>query len=534
MLCRSRRPITFLILAAAVLVSAWGLHACTRSSGSRGTPPGPPEALVTFPAGGAHTGVIPVEYRLIDAESDLISIEVAYSTDGGQSYFPATEDPSPTSEGTQGLSSGLSPGVPHLFQWDTRTDLGALQLPDVRIKISPADSAPGQEGISLPFSLDNRIFLPPEVVDVSDSFQNTSSNDVEIQFSKPIVPASVVHLGTGADTIAVFRDQDTVFGGPFDQEGGAVVLEDGDRRIRYLPPVPFDVGLEIRIVLSGGIVDGDGQPLVPGTTVPSAPLSFTPSFPDQVFEIRFVPGVGPVTARFRPDPNSDIWFLDFDSFGTFDGDLGNRGLRGFDPLVAQYARDLVIGQVLSVTGLKYFRDPYDGAPISGAYRISFVAITPPGVLRGDYSRMCNGLTVSWLWGAAWLDLGNAGKEDNCSSSASSPSGVFAGGIYGINSLLTPGLGPGDLSYVDGSYLLGSDPSRDARFLEVRGVIWDWGYALGLINAHEVGHSVGLVHDDSHSLNIMLSFSSLGWVSDPAVRFSAASQSRLNGNLGRVP
>ena len=118
--------------------------------------------------------------------------------------------------------------------------------------------------------------------------------------------------------------------------------------------------------------------------------------------------------------------------------------------------------------------------------------------------------------------------------SSIPLGVFSGGIFGLNSYLTPGLGSSDLPYLDGTYVLGTDPTQDNRFLRIRNALEDWSHALAVVNAHEVGHSVGLPHHDSSNLNIMRSWASTDWASNRSVRFSSLNRQRLNGNLGRVP
>ncbi|MCZ6689676.1 MAG: hypothetical protein O7H41_08745 [Planctomycetota bacterium] len=523
-----------IVAALAGLLISIGLGSCNKSSGRRQQTPLPvvPEATITSPGGGTYSGNVYITYLLVEWTSEPAFIEVSFSTDGGGTYQPATEFPTAASEGVNSLTTSPPPGVPHTFVWDSVADLGLQQYSGVIVRVLPFDASAGIPGISSPFFLDNLNLPPHEVISVTDSYYNATNNEVVFRFAQSLLPTSIIHQGTSSDTFAVFRDRNRHMGPTYTQEAGTIVLSDADRTLRYTPPSPFTWDLEMRFVLRSGILDIYGQVLSPGSSFPSAPLSFTSIYSDQVFEYRFVPGAGPVTGRFRPDLDSDIWFIDFDTFGTFNSDLGAHGLRGSDPTVARYSRDLVIGRLLGHTGKKYLRDPGYGSPVSGAYKISFVAIRPPGAIRVSISRMCIGLTHPLYWGAAWYDLGNANREDDCSIGV--PLGVFSGGIYGLNSYLTPGLGSADLPYVDGTYVLGTDPTQDSRFLWVRNVLEDWAHALAVVNSHEVGHSVGLPHDDSSSLNIMRSWSSLDWASNLAVRFSSANLSRLNGNLGRVP
>ena len=526
-----RRLLALLVIAA--LVGVVALLACKRSSGRKTVRNPGPVATVVFPNCCTVNGDVPVNYILIDGQSDPAAVAINFSTDGGSLYRAATERPVAPSEGISGLATGPAPGIAHFFVWDTLADFGFQMAPSVILRIFPTDPIPGTPGISLEFSIDNRGLQVPEVVDVSDSVINTVSNEVQVRFSMPLNPLSIINQGNLAtDTFAVFRDLNTTPGGNFAQESGTITLSDGDTVIHYAPPFPFNRYREIRIVLTSRITDSTGKRLATGSSYPSEPLSFLSEFSNQVFEIRFIPNIGPETNRYREDPSSDIWFIDFDSFGTFDGDLGNRGLRGSDPLTAGYCRDRVIAQILSSSSEHYLRDPVSGAGVSGAYRISFSAIRPSGTLGFSYNRICLGLDYGGLWGVAWYDPGNGFKEDDCSRSI--PLGVFAGGIWGRNSLLSPPLGPTDLDYVDGSYVLGTNPSRDSRFLRVRDVIWDWGHGLSVITSHEIGHSVGLAHLDSSFDNIMQSWSSPDHISNPGARFATQSRNILRGNLGQVP
>ncbi|MCZ6690961.1 MAG: hypothetical protein O7H41_15330 [Planctomycetota bacterium] len=516
------------------LLIAISMGSCNKSSGRRTqeTLPVVPQATITSPGGGTYSGNVYITYLLVEWTSEPAFIEVSYSTDGGGTYQSATEFPTPASDGVNSLATSPFPGVPHTFVWDSVGDLGLQQYSGVKVKVLPFDASEGIPGISSPFYLDNLNLPPHEVISVTDSYYNEANNEVVFRFAQSLLPTSIIHQGTSSDTFAVFRDQNRHMGPTYTQEAGTIVLSDADRTLSYTPPSPFTWDLEMRFVLRSGIRDIYGQVLSPGSPFPSAPLSFTSIYSDQVFEYRFVPGAGPVTGRFRPDIDSDIWFVDFDTFGTFNSDLGAHGLRGSDSTVARYSRDMVIGRILGYTGQKYLRGPDYGSPVSGAYKISFVAIRPPGNIGVSINRMCIGLNRGGLWGVAWYDPGNLYREDDCSIGI--PLGVFSGGIAGLNSYLSPGLGSADLPYVDGTYLLGTDPTQDSRFLRVRNVLEDWAHALAVVNSHEVGHSVGLPHHDSSNLNIMRSWASNAWASNRSVRFSSLNRQRLNGNLGRVP
>ncbi len=101
--------------------------------------------------------------------------------------------------------------------------------------------------------------------------------------------------------------------------------------------------------------------------------------------------------------------------------------------------------------------------------------------------------------------------------------------------ISPGVGLGDLRFLDGTYQLGTGtPGDDQRFMEITNLIWDWGNALGVVGSHETGHSVGLVHDDGNSLNIMRAAASRSFLSSTNTRFSSGSRAVLDGGLGLVP
>ncbi|MCZ6690818.1 MAG: hypothetical protein O7H41_14595 [Planctomycetota bacterium] len=93
------------------------------------TPTSPQDDLVT------------VNYTLSDTESDLVDVSILFSTDGGQTFAPATELPGPPSEGITGLTASPA-GNPHVFVWDTVLDGVAISLAenDVILRVVPQDN----------------------------------------------------------------------------------------------------------------------------------------------------------------------------------------------------------------------------------------------------------------------------------------------------------------------------------------------------------------------------------------------------------
>ncbi|RPH40771.1 MAG: hypothetical protein EHM91_10745, partial [Planctomycetota bacterium] len=151
----------FLLLLVSLLVPA-----CGGGGGSGAAGPGaPPTATATTPPG-SQRSVVPIDFMLIDAESNAVSIFVEFSVDGGASYAPAT------AAFGNGVTTGLasSPGgTAHTFLWNsvgdgvatgTLSSVLAIQSvgtvnPQVRIRIWPSDGTPGTPASTGNFTVDN-------------------------------------------------------------------------------------------------------------------------------------------------------------------------------------------------------------------------------------------------------------------------------------------------------------------------------------------------------------------------------------------
>ena len=112
---------------------------------------GAPRAVPQTPPS-PSMGAIRIDYELFDADSDPVDIAVEYSLDVGVTFQPATETVGAPSEGTTGLATTPS-GTPHVFVWDSLLDLPAQSAPDVRIRVTPSDCAPGNPGLTGQFSI---------------------------------------------------------------------------------------------------------------------------------------------------------------------------------------------------------------------------------------------------------------------------------------------------------------------------------------------------------------------------------------------
>jgi len=106
------------LLAFALLIPACG-------GGSKKAPPTAPPGPTSFsvvPAtpGGVTTGLVSVNYTLVDPASLTCGVSVEYSTNGGATFQPASGGPG--GEGTSGLTSAPAPGIVHVFQWNSLAD----------------------------------------------------------------------------------------------------------------------------------------------------------------------------------------------------------------------------------------------------------------------------------------------------------------------------------------------------------------------------------------------------------------------------
>ena len=110
-----------------------------------------PSLFITEPRPGQYTSPIEVVYTLIDLDSDLIDIDVAFSLDGGNTFAPATEEPQ-GSDGTTRLAS-TPIGVIHRYMWNAGLDTGGQGATGVIVSITPRDRAAGIEMQSAPIDV---------------------------------------------------------------------------------------------------------------------------------------------------------------------------------------------------------------------------------------------------------------------------------------------------------------------------------------------------------------------------------------------
>ncbi len=105
---------------------------------SANTPPS--VGIASF--GSAQSGLVPVAYALVDAQSNPCSIIVEYTPDG-VSWFTAFAGPG--GDGATGLASTPGAGTAHVFVWNSFANGVALGGPSffVQVRITPSDGETG-------------------------------------------------------------------------------------------------------------------------------------------------------------------------------------------------------------------------------------------------------------------------------------------------------------------------------------------------------------------------------------------------------
>jgi hypothetical protein len=130
---------------------------CTGGNGGGGGGSGALPIAVVLTPEGTQDGHVSFTYALWDEESDLISVTVEYSLDGGGTWSLASVGPG--GDPMTNLLSNPSPGVAHTFVWDTLSDfVGINQIaPNVQLRVTPSDGRTGMLSVTAPFVVDNTV-----------------------------------------------------------------------------------------------------------------------------------------------------------------------------------------------------------------------------------------------------------------------------------------------------------------------------------------------------------------------------------------
>jgi len=170
----------------------------------------PPTVSGVAPQSNPAGGSVTIDYTLTDAEGDSCSITVEYSVDNGTTWQMATEGTG--GDGVSNLSSSTT-GVAHTFVWDTLKDLGYANYTGVIVRITPADTKPGNAKQSAPFDVNNN--EAPSVAITTPSGEqsgnvaitytlydsNSDPVDIEVQWYDPVADQWNPATQAGGDSL---------------------------------------------------------------------------------------------------------------------------------------------------------------------------------------------------------------------------------------------------------------------------------------------------------------------------------------------
>ncbi len=128
-----------------------------------------PTALVSTPPS-PQSGSVTINYRLSDPGSDVSSILVECSADGGVTWKTATAGAG--GDGTTGLATSPA-GVSHTYVWASGADVLSASNPNVMVRITPSDTAVGTAGTTGVFTV-----LVDTRVAVMADFNGDGTSDV--------------------------------------------------------------------------------------------------------------------------------------------------------------------------------------------------------------------------------------------------------------------------------------------------------------------------------------------------------------------
>jgi 6-phosphogluconolactonase (cycloisomerase 2 family) len=244
-----------------VLVALIGGGCGGGSSGRKNTPP----AVTIVTPAGTQQGNVTIDYTLFDGQADPVVLTVEYSTDGGATFWPATDaGPTAGSDGVTGLTSNPTAGIPHVFVWDSSADLPDVDVPDTRIQMTPMDAAAGTPAMTGPFFLNND--QPPTALVQTPASPASGGIQVDYTLIDPGVQPIDIIVDYSTDGGATFQGATEVAGPPSEGTSGLGSSGGGIQHI-YIWDSLADVGPNLRSFVRIRISPSDpGGPGTPGET----------------------------------------------------------------------------------------------------------------------------------------------------------------------------------------------------------------------------------------------------------------------------
>jgi hypothetical protein len=342
------------------------------------------EPVFVAEQGGVRSGVLPIVWRAVDEESDVVRARLEFSTDG-TTFSPCTEARTPQSEGLVGLASAPASagGVDHTFLWDVASDVVDVSNVEVRARIAdpfsdlgsarpatlvstaPWNPAPGHDGLFTPLTL----FDPGGIlanVDIGD-FNGDGRADLVVSANS----TTRLHRGDGGGGftqvaslaeassprfVDVDRDGDLdiVFADGLVVRGNGSDFSIADRVVAYGCGSGFCTAINVDIDgdgLADAVVEDQGVTRLLTGRGTGAAFAFVeggsiPGFSFRSIAVGDVDGDGALElVRVRDTPNViEVWQLSTDNNGVTDATL--RQSIAVDP----QRNDLRVVAVTDMTG----------------------------------------------------------------------------------------------------------------------------------------------------------------------------------------
>lgn len=469
-------------------------------------------------------GEVVVNYEISDPQADRVELNVHYSVNGGASWAPATV--TTTGDGIEAIPTSVS-ATTRSFSWFPQVDLPSTLASSAQLRLTARDTSNGNTVTTNDFPL---MLLAPrlDVLTIGDipkemngSIDYTTEGGNVVDFHMQVPPHGFEltlrftptpgGLAVDPDSISVTCDRAMGAFTAGSELGGEFSVN--QTQARWLVPEEFA--------------------LANGFATFTARVSDTLGNASNALQLE----VEVVTAHGgnRPFDTVDLWWLDFgrDQFsiastGTssvtvtssagangepdFNEDLEIIGLRSPDPLPASGAvntnaivlaevKDAIIGHLSYLYG----GDPDGNGGDLYSPRLGFTAV--PGGHRSSIRVGGDDAVAGYTLGRAHFDHRNATGNHNTSSSLGCFTTNFIGYYINSSSLFrsrfdplirgrgTPvGEDPNDAVVLHPNFVrlsAANTAAQNDRYDDIHVAIDALARAVGVILAHEIGHSIGL-------------------------------------------